>query len=352
MRYSIFSVNDHHPRLARTVPQLYAQLMHQCELAEALDYDTFFCAEHHFHEYGVVPDPAVMLSALAQRTRRIRLGTAISILTFHDPRRIAETYAMLDMMSGGRLVFGVGSGYLAHEFVGFDRDPKEKRDRFNENLDIVQRLMAGETLSYQGKFSKSEKVVLNVRPHEGRVPPVYVAVLARDAAYHVGRQKNRIFTVPYASCTDFADIGRMLDEYRKGRLEAGLAVDDDDHVFTLHTHVARSDDEARIEAKDAYDLYVDTRLYAKKHQYEDILANGIHLFGAVETVVEKLCGLHEMGIRHVATLHNFGALDPALVERSMTLLAREVMPALANRTSTRGRTCGSERPSAATPRSR
>src|SRR3982751_4562549 len=102
MRYSVFSVNDHHPRLARTVAELYAQVMRHCELAELLGCDTFFCAEHHFHEYGVVPDPAVMLSALAQRTQRIRLGSAISILTFHDPRRIAETYSMLDLMSGGR----------------------------------------------------------------------------------------------------------------------------------------------------------------------------------------------------------------------------------------------------------
>lgn len=328
MRYSVFSVNDHHPRLPRTVPQLYGEVMAQCALAEALGYDTFFCAEHHFHEYGVVPDPAVMLSALAQRTRRIRLGTAISILTFHDPRRIAESYAMLDMMSGGRLVFGVGSGYLAHEFVGYDRDPKEKRERFNENLDLVQRLMAGETLSYRGQFSKSDKVALNVRPHEGRVPPVYVAVLAREAAYHVGRQKNRIFTVPYASCRDFADIGEMLAEYRRGRAEAGLAADDDDHVFTLHTYVAASDDEARAQAKVAYDRYVDTRLYAKKHVYEDILANGICLFGSVRTVLDKMRALQDMGIRHVATMHNFGALEARLVERSMTLFAQEVMPAL------------------------
>jgi alkanesulfonate monooxygenase SsuD/methylene tetrahydromethanopterin reductase-like flavin-dependent oxidoreductase (luciferase family) len=347
VRYSIFSVNDHHPRLARTVPQLYAQVMAQCELAEALGYDTFFCAEHHFHEYGVVPDPAVMLAALSQKTRRIRLGTAISILTFHDPRRLAETYAMVDMMSGGRLVFGVGSGYLSHEFVGYDREPKDKRERFNENLDIVQRLMAGETLSYRGSFSKSDKVVLNVLPHEGRMPPVYVAVLAREAAYHVGKQRNRIFTVPYASCTDFADIGRMLEEYRKGRAEAGLPPDDDDHVFTLHTHVARSDDEAREAAKAAYDLYVDTRLYARKHVYEDILANGICLFGSVQTVAHKMRALHAMGIRHVATMHNFGALEPALVERSMSLFAREVMPALLSETSTRARTSGSARSSAA-----
>ena len=331
LRYSIFSVNDHHPRLARTVPQLYEQVMRQCELSEALGYDTFFCAEHHFHEYGVVPDPAVMLSALAQRTRRVRLGTAISILSFHDPRRIAESYAMLDMMSGGRLVFGVGSGYLAHEFAGYDVDPKEKRDRFNENLGLVQRLMAGETLSYRGRFSKSEKAVLNVRPHEGRVPPIYVAVLAREAAFHVGQQGNRIFTVPYASCTDFDDIGAMLAEYRKGRAAAGLKADDDDHVFTLHTYVAKSDAEAKAQCKAAYDLYVDTRLYAKKHVYEDIIANGICLFGSVDTVAEKMCRLHGMGIRHVATMHNFGALAPDLVERSMTTFAREVMPAVASR---------------------
>jgi alkanesulfonate monooxygenase SsuD/methylene tetrahydromethanopterin reductase-like flavin-dependent oxidoreductase (luciferase family) len=71
---------------------------------------------------------------------------------------------------------------------------------------------------------------------------------------------------------------------------------------------------------------VDTRLYAKKHVYEDIIANGINLFGSVETVAAKMRELHAMGIRHVATMHNFGALDPRLVERSMTLFAREVIP--------------------------
>ena len=331
MRYSVFSVNDHHPALPRTVPQLYRQVMRQAELAEALGYDTFFCAEHHFHEYGVVPDPAVMLAAVAQRTNEIRLGTAISILTFHDPRRIAETYSMLDMMSGGRLVFGVGSGYLVHEFVGYDADPKEKRDRFNENLDIVKRLMGGEALSYKGKFSKSEKVVLNVLPHEGRLPPIYVAVLAREGAYHVGKQGNQLFTVPYASCKDFADIGNLMTEFRKGRTEAGLPAKDDDHVLVLHTYVSESDAAARAECKEAYDLYVRTRLYAKMHVYEDILANGICLFGSVETVIDKMCRLHEMGVRHVSFLGNFGALPAEQVERSMTRFARQVLPAVRQR---------------------
>lgn len=308
--------------------QLYAQVMRQGELAESLGYDTFFCAEHHFHEYGVVPDPAVMLSALAQRTTRIRLGTAISILTFHDPRRIAESYAMVDLISRGRLVLGVGSGYLPHEFVGYGQDPKEKRDRFNENLAVVKRLLAGEVVSYEGKFSRTERAVLNVRPHDGRLPAIHVAILAREGAYHVGRQGDRIFTMPYVSCKDFADIGNLLAEFRRGRADAGLPAEDDDHVFTLHTHVAKSDEEARAQASAAYDLYVDTRIYAKKHRYDDILANGICLFGSVETVRAKVRALHDMGIRHLATLHNFGALEPKLVEHSMTLFSREVMPQL------------------------
>jgi alkanesulfonate monooxygenase SsuD/methylene tetrahydromethanopterin reductase-like flavin-dependent oxidoreductase (luciferase family) len=160
---------------------------------------------------------------------------------------------------------------------------------------------------------------------------VYVAVLARDAAYYVGKQKNRLFTVPYASCKDIGDVGVMLAEFRKGRAEAGLAADDDDHVFTLHTHVASTDEEAKAQCKAAYDLYVATRLYAKRHEYEDILANGICLFGSVETVAAKMHTLQEMGIRHVATMHNFGALDPALVESSMRLFAERVMPAVAAR---------------------
>src|SRR5688572_22096912 len=103
MRYSIFSVQDHYPSMDRTIDTLYEQVIDQCVLADELGYDSFFVAEHHFHEYGSVPNPAVMLSALAQRTERIKLGPAISILTFHHPLTVAESYAMVDVLSKGRL---------------------------------------------------------------------------------------------------------------------------------------------------------------------------------------------------------------------------------------------------------
>ena len=330
MRMSIFSVQDHYPAGARSVAQLYGEIVAQAELADRIGYDTFWVAEHHFHEYGVVPNPAVMLATLAQRTKRLRLGTAISILTFHNPLTVAENYAMVDVLSGGRLVYGVGSGYLPHEFAGYAIDPAEKRDRFDENLAIVRRLLAGERVSAKGRFSNVDAVALNVRPLQREVP-IYVAVLRREAAFHIGRQGNNLMCVPYASVDHFNEIGDLIGDYRRGRAEAGFAPSDDDAVVTLHTHVAESDAAARRNAEAAFNLYVDTRLYAKKSTYDDAIRNEVHLFGSVETVVNKLVALHRMGVRHVSALQNFGMLAQPLVHESMERMMREVMPKVAAR---------------------
>jgi alkanesulfonate monooxygenase SsuD/methylene tetrahydromethanopterin reductase-like flavin-dependent oxidoreductase (luciferase family) len=325
MKLSVFSVQDHYPTQPRTVQQLYGEVIAQAELADALGYDTFWVAEHHFHEYGVVPNPAVMLSSLAQRTKRLRLGTAISILTFHNPLTVAEGYAMVDVLSGGRLVYGVGSGYLSHEFAGYRVDPAEKRDRFDENLAIVRRLLSGERVTAQGKFSNIDAVALNVVPVQKEVP-IYVAVLRREAAFHIGKQGNNLMCVPYASLENFDQIGDLIAEYRRGKAEAGVTPSDDDAVVTLHTHVAESDEAARREAEKPFNLYVDTRLYARKSTYDDAMRNGLHLFGSVETVAGKLVALHKAGVRHVSTLQNFGLMPQPLVRGSMERLMREVLP--------------------------
>ena len=325
MRLSIFSVQDHYPDRARTLPQLYEQIIAQAVLAEQLGYDTFFVAEHHFHEYGAVPNPAVMLSTLAQRTKRLRLGSAISILTFHNPLTVAESYAMVDVLSGGRMVLGVGSGYLKHEFTGYHIDPTDKRERFDENLAILKRALTGERITFQGKFNTLDAVQINVLPVQQPIP-LYVAILNRVGAYHVGRQGNAIMCVPYASVDRFDEIGPMVAEFRKGRAEAGLAPSDDDGTFAFHTHVAESDAACRRETEEAFDLYVATRLYAKRQVYDDIMRSDLALFGSVETVAAKMVRLYDMGIRHVLTLQNFGLMAPKLVHNSMRLMANEVMP--------------------------
>jgi len=328
MRYSIFSVVDHYPGRARTVPALYAQLARQAEAAERWGYHAFFVAEHHFHEYGAVPNPAVMLAALAARTSRIRLGPAIANLTYHDPRVLAESYAMVDVLSEGRLMLGTGSGYLKHEFAGFGIAPEEKRARFDETLMLVRRLLAGELVTHAGRFHTLTGVALNVRPVQLPTPPIFVAALAREAAYHIGRQGHRLMAIPYASLSNFSEVGEIERQYRSGRGESAAVTDDDDAIYTFHAFAAETDEAARRHAAAPFDLYVETRLYARRQTYDDVLANGLALFGSAATVTEKIVALRRMGVRHIALMMDFGLMPEAALLESMERFAATVIPAV------------------------
>jgi alkanesulfonate monooxygenase SsuD/methylene tetrahydromethanopterin reductase-like flavin-dependent oxidoreductase (luciferase family) len=273
----------------------------------------------------VVTNPAIFLAACAQITNRIKLGPAISVLTFRNPLLVAEDYAMVDQLSGGRLVMGVGSGYLKHEFEALDIDGAEKRERFDDSLAILRQAWSGEPVTFDGKFHQVHDVPLNVHPLQQSEPPIYVAVLRSEAAYHVGRQGNRLMSVPYASVDTMEEIGPLIADYQRG-YDSGAPQIDDPVLVALHTHVAESDAEAREHAAEAFDLYVETRLYAKSQVYDDIWKSRLGLFGSVDRVVGQLVELHDLGLRHVLLLMNFGAMPAEDVARSMRLIAAEVVP--------------------------
>jgi len=328
VKLSVLSVADHYPDGARAQGQFYRAIIDQAVLAESLGYEICFIAEHHFHPYGTVPNPAVLLSAIAERTSRIRLGPAITVLPFRDPRTVAEDYALLDQLSGGRLVLGLGSGYLKHEFAGFGINGAEKRERFDENMAIVKALLSGARVSHAGKFATIDAVQLNVAPRQKDVP-IYVAALNKEAVYHIGRQGNGLLTIPYGTLENFAQIGALQQAFARGRAESGAAPMPGGmapHIVTFHTYVARTDREAEALVREAFELYCRTRLYARPWTYEQIRENGLALFGSVERVAEKLIALQDMGIEHVATLSNFGALEASRVEASMRLMIDEVLP--------------------------
>jgi alkanesulfonate monooxygenase SsuD/methylene tetrahydromethanopterin reductase-like flavin-dependent oxidoreductase (luciferase family) len=328
MKFSMFSVQDHYPGLKRTLTDFYDEIREQTILADRLGYYAYFVAEHHFHEYGVYPNPAVALAQLAAVTENIRLGPAVTILPFRNPVTVAEDYAMLDQLSHGRVELGVGSGYLAHEFAGFAADPANKRFQFDDGLALLKKALSGERFSHKGEYYEVEDIQLNVTPVQKPMMPIYVAVLRREAAYHVGKQGNKLMTVPYAACDTFEEIGPMMAEYFKGYEESGAPAGDRATVTALHTYVAESDEQARAEAAAAFDLYVETRLYAKSQVYDDIIKSGLALFGGVYTVVDKLVRLHEMGVEHVAFLVNFGGLEGRLVRACMERISAEVIPAV------------------------
>jgi alkanesulfonate monooxygenase SsuD/methylene tetrahydromethanopterin reductase-like flavin-dependent oxidoreductase (luciferase family) len=326
MLLSALSISDHYPDRERSLSALYAEVLEHSVLADELGYHAFFFAEHHFHQYGAVPNPAVLLASIAARTKRLRLGTAISVLPFRNPALVAEDYAMLDVISNGRLALGVGSGYLKHEFAGFGIDATEKRDRFEENLDLLERFLRGERVTYTGRFASFDGIKLNVLPIQHEVP-IYVATLRKEGAYYIGRQGRRMMSVPYATLDNFEEIGELVSEFHRGRRDAGLPGNLSEATnILLHTHVAASDAEARRNAAAAFDLYVASRLYAKSAVYDDVIRNGLALFGSVETVAAKMCRLAEMGVEHLMSLHNFGLMPDAQARRSMRMMIEEVVP--------------------------
>lgn len=328
MRLSMLSVADHYPDRARGVGQFYRELIDQAVLADRLGYQAFFIAEHHFHSYGAVANPAVILAAIAQRTERILLGPAVAILPFHDPRLVAEDYATLDQLANGRLILGLGSGYLKHEFEGFDRDPAEKRARFDEGMELVKRLMAGERVTFDGRFNRLNAVQLNVLPAQRDVP-VYVAALTKEAIYYIGRQGNGLLTIPYGTLDGIDEMGPLAAAFERGRAESGALPMPNGlapHITTLHTHVARTEAEAEEAVRGPFELYCRTRLYAKPWSYDQIRSNGLALFGSVENVVKKLVALAKMGVTSVNTLTNFGATPAEAVHASMHLMIEEVLP--------------------------
>jgi alkanesulfonate monooxygenase SsuD/methylene tetrahydromethanopterin reductase-like flavin-dependent oxidoreductase (luciferase family) len=326
VRFSIFSVTDHYPDQPRSIARFYDQLLDEIVLAEELGFEAFFIAEHHFHEYGIVPSPPALLGAAAARTSRIGLGVAVSVLPFHHPLVAAEEYALLDQLSGGRLRLGVGSGYLRHEFEGFQIDPSEKRERFEEALDILLRAWSGEPLSYDGRWHRVDGARIAVTPVQRPHPPLWIAILRPEAAWHVGRQGRDIMLIPYATSATIADLGRVIAEFARGRAESGTH--GGDVAVAMHTYVAERPGQARPESEEALDRYVQTRLYAKRRSYDELEQAGLILFGDPEEVAGRIRQLEALGMTHLLILVNFGALPAERVRASMERFAKSVMPEL------------------------
>lgn len=339
MRFGIFSVVDHYStEVERSQEQFLNELCEQGELADKLGFHSFWIAEHHFHEYGLVPRPAILLSAIAARTQRIRLGTAVAVLPFDCPMRAAEDFAMLDLLSGGRLDLGVGSGYLQHEFAGFQLDLAERRERFDEALAIIRKAWKGDTFSFKGRFNNIENTALNISPKQKPEPPIHIAVLRNEVAPFVGKQKTGMMLIPYATTDSLSQLSDTCQAYNTAfnsnesaheqqRLQNTRQIS-----FGLHTFCSDNTTEARTFARPFMERYVRTRLYAKQRSFEELIEKELLAVGDPQEII-RIAKLYEAcGLTDFLMIMNFGALPHTSVMRSMELVAKHVMHAFQERT--------------------
>src|ERR1700756_200376 len=134
------------------------------DLAEPLGFDSLFALEHHFTGYAMSPAPLQLLAYYAGRTKRIMFGTAVIVLPWHDPIRVAEGIALLDILSGGRCIFGFGRGAASVEYAGFRVPMEEARPRFVEAAQIVVKALTHETFDWDGEFFKIPRTSIRPRP--------------------------------------------------------------------------------------------------------------------------------------------------------------------------------------------
>ena len=139
--------------MEKTEHQIVKEQLNLMRAAEDYGFDSIWPAEHHFSEYGYCASPVVTLANIAAVTKRIRLGTGIVVLPFHNPLRVAEDYAMLDLMSDGRLEFGAGRGYEPIEYKGFQVDQTKSRGIFNEAMEVILQAWTQERVNFKAFIS-------------------------------------------------------------------------------------------------------------------------------------------------------------------------------------------------------
>lgn len=231
------------------------EVVRQAGYAEDLGLNSVWLAEHHFHSFGgILSSPTVIGAAIAQRTSKIRIGTAVTLLPYHDPLRIAEDYSTLDCLSDGRLDFGVGHGFVKWESLTFGIPLEELRERFQENLAIILEAWGDSEFSYAGRFRKYQGVKLLPRPVQRPYPAVWMGATSTPESFEfAGRSGFHLMLIPFLHEID--ELCEMVEIYLSARRSAGHAMDAARVIAMYHVYVGENAGEARATAEPALAAY-------------------------------------------------------------------------------------------------
>src|SRR6266446_6348862 len=227
VKFGLYSSIANPPRgehLDRCIDEVIAE----AQLAEASGFDSCFFGEHHQDQDGFLPSPLIVATAVAARTKRLRVGTSVILLPLHHPVRVAEDVITLDLVSRGRVVLGVGIGYQASDFSAFAVPMEERAARFEESVEILRLCWAGERFSYRGKHYTLEDVQIRPRPYQKPGPPLWIgasvpatarADIYKEAARKAGRvsevvQMRDAWVAPTRADADLVYGPHVMTAYR------------------------------------------------------------------------------------------------------------------------------------------
>ncbi len=333
-------------RPEQSAVQRYRDTIEQAVHAEALGFESVWPVEQHFNpELSISPAPLLMLSAIAERTERLRLGIAIILLSLSHPVRVAEELATLDVISNGRVEFGVGRGSIPTHFSGFGLKQSESRERMVEGLELILKAWEVERFSFHGNIYHVDNLSIVPRPVQHPHPPVRIAANSPDTFEWAGQQGYPIFVA--SQVNPFRKIKELLPIYRQARQKAGLAEASANDVTLLGPlYVAEDPDQLRRELEPSIKRFLGSvaSIYAsvgplpegrikevlermRQMTYEKV-CEVMAIFETPERCVERLKQYQQdfnMG-RMICWFNPGGMVAHEHVMRSMELFAKKVMP--------------------------
>jgi len=319
MYKSIFSTLDHHPGISNlSTADIYGAAHSYAQLADELGYNCFWVGEHHFlQNVGSIPNPAVLLSSLAQCTKNIRLGPAVAVLPMRDATLTAENYAMVDIISAGRLNMGVGTGQVAIEYQGMGIDFENRRDAFGHNLDSI--------IDYWTQHDFGSESSLNIRPVQLPMPPLYIATISPESAYRAGKNGQSVLTIVSPGGNNLSLLQEIIEAHNKGKAETIAPDIETEVVVTVFAYAAETEESA-IETAATSLRNFSPPLQGKsladaRADVQDMLVNDTVLFGTAEQIGKQLQHYRNLGVNHINFLANFGGMQPEQVAKSIRLLA-------------------------------
>jgi alkanesulfonate monooxygenase SsuD/methylene tetrahydromethanopterin reductase-like flavin-dependent oxidoreductase (luciferase family) len=340
-----FGFMDHLPCAEwQSEGQRYQDILTQIELGDELGFDTAWLAEiHFFPNVSRIASPLTVLAAAAQRTQRIRLGTAVTLLPLHSPLKIAEDAATVDILSGGRLELGVGRGAAPSMFAPYNVPIEESRERFEEALDVIRQTWTSDRLSYHGKYLHVQDLQVFPRPVQRPHPPLRIAANSPETYTIAGRMGLPIFATPLIAGS-MDKLREYIGTHRES-LPAGMK-QDVAVAFPVHTAASRTQARKECEASlrhffsfleqrrpdiqalpESYQAFQRAVDRLQNISYEEVENLG-GVFGDPEYCAERVRALQgEFKMNEFICYFNQGGLiDHTAVRRSMELFAREVIP--------------------------
>ncbi|MFM9968677.1 MAG: LLM class flavin-dependent oxidoreductase [Burkholderiales bacterium] len=328
----------------------YDQSLRLAERADALGYNTIKTVEHSFYDYGGrSPNPVVFLSAVAQRTKRIRLITGAVIPSFHHPVHLGAELAMLDQLSHGRLEAGFGRAFLPKEFEVYGISMEESRARMEESIGVIRRLWTEDRVTHEGRFWKFNDVHLMPRTYQKPHPPVWIAAISSEESFvYAAKNGFNVMIVPYAGKPGV--LQELMKTYRRVWRESGHPPGAEKVQVSIFTCVAETNDEARRTFRRIMGRYIETFAEAASTWRDTTSPNYVGyekmVQGIVSTspddVIEKggaFVGSPAEVIAQVkASVERFGEIEPSMhinmggpteaeAMRTLELFGTQVMPA-------------------------